>query len=194
MEIPYGYCFCGCGQQTAIITHSILRQGRVKGEPSRFIHGHNGSRKSDDISRFLSHVGKGNSDECWEWTAGRNALGYGNCWFHGRHQMAHRVAWIVANGDIPDGLLSLHKCDNPPCCNPAHLFSGSQADNISDMVNKDRIPRGEQRTEAILTGHEVTEIRQKYVPRVYTVRRLAQEYGVSRGCIWSALKTNWKHI
>ena len=193
MEIPYGYCFCGCGQQTAIITHSILRQGRVKGEPSRFIHGHNGSRKSDDISRFLSHVGKGNSDECWEWTAGRNALGYGNCWFHGRHQMAHRVAWIVANGDIPDGLLSLHKCDNPPCCNPAHLFLGTSQDNADDRDQKGRLNHssGEKHNMAKLTWEKVRLIRSERSN--ISVSKTAREFGVCRTVISRVLSgMNWK--
>jgi len=92
------------------------------------------------IERFWARVKKGKPDECWEWTASKNPKGYGwfrpgskGCPFH-----AHRIAWRIANGPVPVGLCVLHRCDNPPCCNPHHLFLGTQLDNVRDKVQKGR--------------------------------------------------------
>jgi hypothetical protein len=89
------------------------------------------------VIRFWSKVEKSDERSCWNWKAGtRN--GYGRLWLDGGIKSAHRVAWEFTNGPIPDGLRVLHRCDNPSCCNPAHLFLGTQEDNVADMVSKGR--------------------------------------------------------
>jgi hypothetical protein len=90
--------------------------------------------------RFWSKVAIGEPGECWEWQRSRNADGYGQFKLASGEspQRASRVAWMLSFGDIPDGLWVLHRCDNPPCCNPAHLFLGTAADNHADMRAKGR--------------------------------------------------------
>lgn len=75
---------------------------------------------------------------CWTWTGRRTAFGYGELQMAGRHVTAHRLAWELTYGSIPDGQSVLHSCDNPPCCRPTHLWLGSQADNLHDMFRKGR--------------------------------------------------------
>lgn len=78
------------------------------------------------------------SGSCWEFTGKHNDYGYGLIWQNGVEARAHRVAWELAHGMIPDDLLVLHHCDNPPCCRPEHLFLGTHADNTNDMLAKGR--------------------------------------------------------
>jgi hypothetical protein len=91
-----------------------------------------------DDATFWRKVKIGSDDECWPWTQSKTWFGHGRVWFRDKAWVAHRVAWVRSVGEIPDGLLVLHSCDNPPCCNPAHLFLGTNADNTHDMQAKGR--------------------------------------------------------
>lgn len=88
--------------------------------------------------RFWSKVSMAGPDECWEWMGSRNTGGYG--WFKvgDRATGSHRVAFELTSGPIPDGLLIRHRCDNPPCCNPAHMELGTPADNAADRTERGR--------------------------------------------------------
>jgi len=86
---------------------------------------------------FWTHVDK--SGDCWLWTGGQNGKGYGQFWTRGcRLGSAHRFAWLVSRGEIPAGRNVCHRCDIPLCVNPAHLFLGSQRDNLLDAIRKGR--------------------------------------------------------
>ncbi len=97
------------------------------------------------IERFLSKVNKSDSaNECWEWTGGKFRRGYGAITISKRTIKAHRVAYYIANNKDPHPRLVLHSCDNPTCCNPSHLFEGTDQDNSDDRQKKGRTARGEK--------------------------------------------------
>lgn len=91
-----------------------------------------------DSERFWANVHKGGPDECWIWTASRNQRGAGHLWVGPLLRQAHRISYGLHNGPIPGWANVLHKCDNPPCVNPRHLFLGTQRDNMEDMFAKGR--------------------------------------------------------
>jgi hypothetical protein len=136
---------------------------------------------------------------CWLWIAGRNACGYG-CIAHAKRvwglseSLAHRISWLVHRGPIPARLRVLHRCDNPPCVNPAHLFLGTQQDNISDMVAKRRhrsSKPGERNGRARLTTERVNAIRAAHAAGRLQIH-LAAEYGVGVSTINRVVRRlNW---
>jgi hypothetical protein len=83
--------------------------------------------------KFWSRVNK--TDTCWVWTAGKSNK-YGDYYFNGKHFRVHRLVWESIHGPIPEKMVICHKCDNPPCCNPDHLFMGTQKDNVQDALKK----------------------------------------------------------
>lgn len=91
-------------------------------------------------SRFTRKTDKRRQDQCWPWLGSKNYFGYG--WFrlNGKTTKAHRVAWLLWRGKIPDGMCVLHECDNPSCVNPKHLWIGTKGDNNRDKALKGRAP------------------------------------------------------
>jgi HNH endonuclease len=108
---------------------------------------------------FWRHVDAAAPDECWIWK-GYRRFGYGMFTASGRsHLMSHRISWELHRGPIPPGMGVLHRCDNPACVNPAHLFLGTQKDNMRDCKKKGRTAHGERQGRAKLTASNVAQIR-----------------------------------
>lgn len=103
-------------------------------------------------SWFWSRVALPNENGCREWAGGRNTFGYGIVASNGRPR-AHRLAWELTFGPIPEGLFVCHHCDNPPCCEPLHLFLGTQKDNVQDAVAKGRMRNGRRERTQCPGGH-----------------------------------------
>jgi hypothetical protein len=117
-DVPYGFCECGCGERTKLAPQTSTRYGWTQGQPQRFINGHNRRSKPTLEGRFWARVDK--SGDCWVWTGGRRGR-YGAFWVEGQQMGAHRFAYELLVGPIPDGLTLDHLCCNPPCVNPGHL-------------------------------------------------------------------------
>jgi len=148
------------------------------------------------IANFWARVDQ--TGDCWPWTKYCNSDGYGKAWFNGRQERAHVLAWYFSNGTIPADLCVLHKCDNPPCCNPSHLFLGTQLDNMRDRDAKGRgaivIVLGERNGNAKLTEADVLEIKALLAKGVLP-KVVADQFGVGRRMV-SYIKTgkNWTHV
>ena len=144
--------------------------------------------------RFNAKVDRsGGPDACWPWTGYMGSSGYGAVYVDQHEVKAHRVAYLLAFND-PGEMYVCHHCDVRLCCNPAHLFLGTHADNMADMRAKGRGPKGSRIPTAVLTPPDVLEIRAGFY-RGDSDRSLAERFGVSPGTIW-AIRTGktWKHI
>lgn len=141
-----------------------------------------------DIDRFWGHVDNfGEWSKCWNWKSGLTSDGYGKFKAKGKTLIASRVAYYLATRYLPDYLFVCHKCDNPKCCNPAHLFLGTHTDNLQDASNKGRLrgmPNG-RKLQNCITG----EI-------YYSVREAKSKLKTSYSLIYKSLNTGqqYKHI
>jgi hypothetical protein len=157
--------------------------------------------------RFWSKVRIG--DGCWEWTGAKAGRGYGVIGVGGsrrsggRQDYAHRLSWEMANGPIPHGIFVCHRCDNPRCVRPGHLFLGSVQDNADDMVSKGRQSRGPRHADktrgeahgrAKLVEADVLAIRARRAAGE-TLMELAAAFGVNHGAISKiANRRTWRHL
>lgn len=131
--------------------------------------------------------------ECWEWTAFCNPLGYGMFRLDKAMRLSHRVAYALTNGDIKPGMLVCHKCDNPRCVRPEHLYLGTDADNSRDRMERGGVfyPEGEKNHRAKLNEDQVREIRNSSLSH----KEAADKYGVSYYAIKELrCRKTWAHI
>jgi predicted XRE-type DNA-binding protein len=122
---------------------------------------------------------------CWEWKGSKNNTGYGKSSLKSKPMLCHRISHVLFIGPIPPGAQVLHKCDNPACCRPAHLFLGNHRSNMKDMWAKRRHQsnRGEENGRAILTKERADQIRMCYKNREMNQVQLAKRFGVSQPTI-----------
>ena len=149
--------------------------------------------------RFWGKVGTGAPNECWPWKEARHPLGYGvfsmrddeGTWCVRR---AHRVAYVLAYGEPEPGRVVRHSCDNTSCCNPDHLASGTQAENMRDMHTRGRAALGESHGTAKLTEDNVRKIRAMAANGMQN-KILAMQFGVSAATISRTVKhVNWSGV
>lgn len=170
-----------------------------------------------DFARFWKKVDKKGADECWTWLAYKDAQGYGHFGAGGQVFSSHRVSYAITNGQIPHnrthhGICVCHRCDNPSCVNPAHLFLGTMKENMRDRDSKgrgnqpkgarngaytkpERMPRGEAHGCSKLTSSQVAEIRALFTTGRITRKEIAVQFGVDRSTINRIINRKiWKHI
>lgn len=146
--------------------------------------------------RFWSKVDK--SGDCWTWQGTRGHHGHGALKVAGSMVAAHRLSWEFANGAIPPGAYICHRCDNPPCVRPDHLYAGDATTNMSDRVERgdpNGWMRGEDHGNAVLAESDVTDIRNLYQTGQWTQRELAARFGVAQVNVGRIVRREqWRHI
>ena len=152
------------------------------------------------VKRFLSNISiAGNG--CWDWSARRSQHGYGWFYYNKKQRIASRVSWELHHGEIPKEMCVCHKCDNPACVNPDHLFLGTHQENMRDRDRKGRnkcgslpIARGEQHSFSKLKDEDVREIRNLYSQGMLQ-REIGKRFGIVRQNVSKILLgQRWKHI
>jgi hypothetical protein len=140
-----------------------------------------------DATGFWRRVAVSDHSACWPWTSFRNERGYGIARLDGVRQKTHRYAWQMTNGPIPDGMCVLHRCDNPPCCNPAQLFLGTTEDNVADCIAKGR------HAHAKLTADVARAIRRAHAAGM-ALRAIARQLDLDRNTVRDIVRgVIWRH-
>lgn len=150
--------------------------------------------KREVSDRFWEKVDKKGEFECSNWTAALGTAGYGHFRLDGRCQTASRVSYLLAYGEIPDGLHVCHTCDNPACVNPGHLWLGTNDDNNRDKMDKGRQAKGEAAGRAVLTESDVIALRDA-VRAGATINQAVRKFGFPHCTVYSAVYgVTWKHV
>ncbi len=166
-----------------------------------------------ELVKFWTKVAiTADTDRCWNWLGASHKQGYGIITHRGKPFGAHRVSYFIRFNNINDNLHCLHKCDNPKCVNPNHLFLGTHQDNVSDREKKGRnnppkgdkhwvrlhpekIKRGEDSRNSKLNTSQDLQIRELYDKNIYSQRLLAKKFGVGQYCIARIVtRKSWRHI
>lgn len=160
---------------------------------------HTGLRVLPQDDRFWTYVDwSGGEEACWPWTGYRDKQGYGKVMREGNNVFAHRWAWRLLGDPIPEGVVIRHMCDNPPCCNPTHLMSGTQKDNIRDRQERGRhrpgrFP-GEAHHNARLTDADIRAIREARA-NGESIVSLSKRYGMSYHWMSEIIhRRAWSHV
>ena len=148
-------------------------------------------------ARFWAGVDRRGDDDCWVWRAAVSANKYGSFSAHGKKFRASRYSLMLAGRYPKEGEIALHSCDNPPCCNPAHLRWGSYIENSRDAVERNRINRWNgARTGAANPNTRLTVEQVKAIKRdIRFVRTIAREYGIGPSSVRNIrAKRTWAHV
>lgn len=189
-EGQYWLCRCICGCERSIVGSRLVRGKSTNCGCRRW--GRSGALTDEE--HFWTRVGAEDENGCRPYLGGRT-YGYGIHSWRGKTVRASRLAWTLSNGPIPLGMEVCHKCDNPPCCEPTHLFLGTTLINALDRDTKDRGPQGVRNPRAKLTVDEVREARSLYATGGFTIQELADRYGLSKAGMHQAIaRKNWRNV
>lgn len=168
-----------CDRPRVYAKHCCLHYRRIlhSGDPDK-------GRGVHIAKRLWKYVKKGGPDECWNWIGLKRPHGYGRTSIKGKSIDAHRASWLIHNGEIPDGMCVLHKCDNPSCVNPAHLFLGTHLDNTLDMFSKGRANCPPRK----VSHEQVREIKRLRAENRTSHKDLADQFGISRALVCCILR------
>ncbi|MDQ5821233.1 MAG: HNH endonuclease [Actinomycetota bacterium] len=145
-------------------------------------------------ARFWRQVERRGADECWPWAGYRDADGYGVLSAWPTQLRAHRFSYELANGPLPPGLCARHRCDNPPCCNPAHLEAGTSIDNNRDKTERGRNATGEQHGMARYTVEQIREVKRLLAAGVARAQ-ISEQTGVRETTVATvALGRQWREV
>ena len=151
-------------------------------------------RTAPVIDRFFQFVGRKQPSGCIPWTGATANFGYGAFNVGGKVHRAHRLSYQFFVGE-PGELCVLHRCDNPACVNPTHLFLGTRAENMADKVRKKRQPQGQDHGRAELNDRKVRSIRVLWASGKYSAIHLGRVFGVCRATIYSVVRREtWGHL
>lgn len=189
-------CVCKCGMER-VVYGATLRNGDskscgcLKSEVNSIVMKAMRLKKSGTIEeRFFSRFAK-LENGCWQWRAHTDKDGYGILPGDSKNTRAHRLSYEIHSGPIPSGMVICHKCDNPGCVNPEHLFAGTVKDNAQDALKKGRHYVGEKNGRSKLTEQQVKHI----LASPLNGPQLAEIYGVTRQTINNAKrKSTWKNL
>lgn len=134
--------------------------------------------------------------KCWKWVGAKAKKGYGFINHKGKKYLAHRVVWQLSNGEIEEGMCVCHKCDNPECCNPDHLFLGTPFDNARDRVKKNRsaVRHGIEHSKAKLDEKKVSEIKQ-LIKKGCRFSEIAEKFSICQSSVYHINSgQNWRHV
>lgn len=171
-----------CSNKCSVVYTAPERGKKISGDPKK---------------RFFSNIIREKEwKKCWVWLGLKSRQGYGRMTINKKQKLAHRYSWEIYRGQIPDGMFICHKCDNPSCVNPRHLFVGDRFDNAKDMVKKgrNRDDKGSKHPSAKLTEEQVIHIRKRIEDGEMQIN-LAKEFNVHKATI-SMIKRreNWSHV
>lgn len=177
------------------LTSTIIRIMNAEARPSLTAELNKVNKDHEIIKRFWLSVPKKEPDQCWEWQGHKDRSNYGQIRINGRWARSHRLSFVINVGLLIEGMSICHSCDNPACVNPAHLWQGTNHENILDKVKKGRakVGIGERQHLSKLTPALVSKIRE--LAGKVGHRQLAKMFNVARQSISCVInRRTWKHV